>query len=207
MRITTEGWILVLLVLAGIVWSWIGATDRLTWWLEALPVVIGLSLLLLTAKTFPLTPLLYRIIALHMLFLLVGAHYTYALTPPGLWLQELLGLARNPYDRIGHVLQGITPALLTVEILARRGVVASHRWQVFFALSVALAFSALYELLEWGSAMAFGAAAEHFLAMQGDIWDTQWDMLMALLGAGAALALFSGRQRRQIETVQPRGQP
>ncbi len=189
------------LVLGVMAWSWHAPADRLTWWLEALPVVIGLPLLLLTARAFPLTPLLYRIIALHMVFLLIGAHYTYALTPIGLWLQEVFALARNPYDRLGHVLQGMTAALLARELLLRLGVVRGAGWAFFLAVCVALAFSAFYELMEWGAAVVYGAEAEHFLAMQGDIWDTQWDMLLALLGAMAALSVFAGVHRRQIRNL------
>lgn len=193
--------VLLLIVLATIVWSWIDPYDRLTWWLEAAPVLIGLVVMAFTLRDFPLTPLLNRIIALHMVTLLIGAHYTYALTPMGFWVQELFDLARNPYDRFGHVMQGITPALLAREIFVRRGVLKENGWLFFLAASVALAFSAFYELLEWAAAMAYGASAEHFLAMQGDIWDTQWDMLLALLGAVGALRLFGGIHRRQIQRV------
>ncbi|MDM7323054.1 MAG: DUF2238 domain-containing protein [Gammaproteobacteria bacterium] len=140
-----------------------------------------------------------------MVFLLVGAHYTYALTPPGLWLQEVFDLSRNPYDRLGHLLQGITPALLAREVFIRLRVVNGNGWVFFLAMGVALAFSALYELMEWSAAMAYGAQAEHFLAMQGDIWDTQWDMLMALLGAVMALVMFGGIQQRQIRELKGGG--
>lgn len=189
---------LLVLVLGVMAWSWVEPADRLTWWLEALPVVIGLPLMLFTVRAFPLSPLLNRIIALHMVFLLVGAHYTYAMTPLGLWLQDVFDLSRNPYDRLGHVLQGITPALLARELFIRLQVVKENGWSFFLAASVALAFSAFYELMEWSAAMAYGAEAEHFLAMQGDIWDTQWDMLLALLGAVLAQVVFGGIHRRQI---------
>jgi putative membrane protein len=197
-RLSVEHVVLLLLVLGVMAWSWVEPVDRLTWWLEALPVVIGLPLVLLSVRAFPLSPLLNRIIALHMVFLLVGAHYTYALTPLGLWLQEVFDLSRNPYDRLGHVLQGITPALLAREVFMRLQVVKGEGWSFFLATSVALAFSAFYELMEWAAAMAYGAEAEHFLAMQGDIWDTQWDMLSALLGAVVAQVIFGGIHRRQM---------
>lgn len=192
---------LLVLVLGVMAWSWIDPADRLTWWLEALPVVIALPLMLFTVRAFPLSSLLNRVIALHMVFLLIGAHYTYALTPVGFWVQEMCDLARNPYDRFGHVMQGITPALLARELFVRLRVVRENGWLFFLAVSVALAFSAFYELLEWAAAMAYGAEAEHFLAMQGDIWDTQWDMLLALLGAVAALWAFGGIHRRQIRSL------
>jgi len=196
---------LLVLVLGVMVWSWHAPADRLTWWLEALPVVIGLPLMLFTVRIFPLSPLLNRIIALHMVFLLIGAHYTYALTPVGLWVQEAFDLARNPYDRFGHILQGITPALLARELFVRLKVVRGNGWLFFLAVSVALAFSAFYELMEWAAAVAYGAEAEHFLAMQGDIWDTQWDMLLAFLGAVVALWAFGGIHRRQIRNLMDGG--
>ena len=194
--------VLILVVLGVMTWSWIDPADRLTWWLEALPVVIGLPLLLLAARFFPLSPLLNRVIVLHMVILLVGAHYTYALTPVGFWVQDLFNLERNPYDRFGHIMQGVTPALLARELFLRLRVVKDNGWSFFLAASVALAFSAFYELMEWAAAMAYGAEAEHFLAMQGDVWDTQWDMLLALLGAVGALWVFGGVQRRQIRSLE-----
>ena len=194
---------LLLIVLGTMLWSWQQPYDRLTWWLEAMPVLIALPIMAFTIRSFPLSPLLNRIIALHMVTLLIGAHYTYALTPIGFWVQELFDLLRNPYDRFGHVMQGVTPALLTRELFVRLRVVRDNGWLFFLAVCVALAFSAFYELLEWAAAMAYGASAEHFLAMQGDIWDTQWDMLLALLGAVAALWLLGGVHRRYIQKLQP----
>ncbi|MEW6766182.1 MAG: DUF2238 domain-containing protein [Pseudomonadota bacterium] len=201
-----EPLILLLIVLGVMVWSWIMPYDRLTWWLEAMPVLLALPVMLLTARRFPLTPLLNRVIVLHMVVLLVGAHYTYALTPVGFWVQDLFGLMRNPYDRFGHVMQGVTPTLLAREVFVRLEVVKENGWLLFLAACVALAFSAFYELLEWAAAMAYGASAEHFLAMQGDIWDTQWDMLLALLGALMAL-LLGAPHRRQIEAIRKGGRP
>lgn len=198
---------LLLIVLPVLAWSWHEAADRLTWWLEALPVVLALPLLLVTARRFPLTPLLYGIITIHMVFLLVGAHYTYSQTPFGFWLKELLALERNPYDRLGHFLQGVTPALLARELFVRLAIVRGKGWQGFLAVAVALAFSAFYELLEWGAAMAYGAEAEHFLAMQGDIWDTQWDMATALFAAVLILPLTAARHRCQIALLSARSVP
>ncbi|MFC4486824.1 DUF2238 domain-containing protein [Tepidiphilus baoligensis] len=198
---------LLLIVLPVLAWSWHEPADRLTWWLEAMPVVLALPLLLATGRRFPLTPLLYGVTAIHMVFLLVGAHYTYSQTPIGSWLEELLALERNPYDRIGHFLQGITPALLARELFVRLAIVHGKGWQQFLAVTVALAFSAFYELLEWGAAMAYGAEAEHFLAMQGDIWDTQWDMATALIAAISILPLSDRLHRRQISTLTVQSDP
>jgi putative membrane protein len=199
---------LLLIVLPVLAWSWHEPpADRLTWWLEALPVVLALPLLLTTGRRFPLTPLLYGVITIHMVFLLVGAHYTYSQTPFGFWLKDLLALERNPYDRLGHFLQGGTPALLAREIFVRLAIVRGKGWQQFLAVAVALAFSAFYELLEWGAAMAYGAEAEHFLAMQGDIWDTQWDMATALLAAVSILPLSDSLHRRQISALTDRLDP
>ncbi|MEW6445052.1 MAG: DUF2238 domain-containing protein [Pseudomonadota bacterium] len=193
---------LLLIVLGVTLWSWVAPHDRLTWWLEALPVLVALPLMAFTWRRFPLTPLLNRVIAFHMVTLLIGAHYTYALTPPGFWVQEWFDLSRNPYDRFGHVMQGVTPALLARELLLRLSVLRESGWLFFLSVCVALAFSAFYELLEWAAAMAYGAGAEHFLAMQGDIWDTQWDMLLALLGALVAMVLTGPLHRRQIRVFQ-----
>lgn len=198
---------LLLIVLPVLAWSWHDPADRLTWWLESLPVLLALPLLLASARRFPLTPLLYGVISIHMVFLLVGAHYTYAQTPVGFWLKDLLALERNPYDRLGHFLQGVTPALLARELFVRMAIVRGRGWQQFLAIAVALAFSAFYELLEWGAAVAYGAEAEHFLAMQGDIWDTQWDMATALIAAISILPLSDRLHRRQISTLTVQSDP
>lgn len=187
------------------VWSAIAPKDRLTWWLEVAPVLVAAPLLLASYPRFPLTKLLYRLVFLHALVLMIGGHYTYAEVPAGFWLQDWLGLSRNHYDRLGHVMQGLVPALIAREILARRSPLSGSRWLGFLAGCVALAFSAFYELLEWWAALVWGSSAHQFLAMQGDVWDTQWDMFLALCGAVAALALLSRSHDRQLAVLSARG--
>lgn len=172
--------------------------DYPTWLLEVLPVLIALPLLIFTWKRFPLTPLLYGLIFLHALVLMVGGHYTYAQVPLGFWAQDWFGWERNHYDRLGHFLQGFEPAILAREILLRKNVVKRGGWLLLFVVSVTMAFSALYELIEWLVALISEEAAESFLGTQGDVWDTQWDMFMCLVGAAAALLLLSRRHDRQL---------
>jgi putative membrane protein len=182
-------------------WSWHQPADRLTWWLEALPVVVAVPLLMATRGSFPLTRLLYWLIALHSVILLVGAHYTYAQVPLGFWMQETLGFARNHYDRIGHLAQGFIPAMVAREILLRRRVVSTAGWRFFLICCFVLALAASYELLEWWTAVIAEEGAIAFLGTQGDVWDTQWDMLLALIGAlvaQLALARLHGRQLAQV---------
>jgi putative membrane protein len=192
------------LVLAALVVSGIHPYDRATWLLEVAPVLIALPILLATYGRFPLTDLLYVLIALHALVLILGGAYTYARVPLGYWLQDLLALERNPYDRIGHVMQGFVPALIAREILLRGRYVAGRRMAAFLAGCVALAVSALYELIEWWTALAFGEGATDFLGTQGDPWDTQWDMCWALVGAVAAQLLLSRVQDRQMQAIASR---
>jgi putative membrane protein len=179
---------LTLVVLA---WSAVAPYDRLTWWLEVAPVLLALPVLAGTFRTHPLSPLAYRLICHHAVILLVGGHYTYARVPAGLWLQDALDLARNHYDRVGHVAQGFAPAILTREILLRATPLTRGRWLELLVVCVCLAISAVYELLEWLAALVSREAAESFLGTQGDNWDTQWDMFLALCGALAALALLT----------------
>ncbi len=182
-------------------WSGIQPFERGTWWLEVAPILIGVPLLVATFRTFPLSPLLYRLLFLHGVILLVGGHYTYARVPIGFWVQDLLDLSRNHYDRIGHLAQGFIPAILAREILLRRSPVPRGRWLFFLVTAVCLAFSAFYELIEWWAALVGGDSAESFLGTQGDEWDTQWDMFLALLGALAALLLLSRVHDRSMETT------
>jgi putative membrane protein len=161
-------------------------------------VLIAAPVMVATYERFPLTGLLYVLIAVHALVLILGGAYTYARVPLGFWLQDWLGFARNPYDRIGHLMQGFVPALVAREILLRGGYVAGRRMVAFLSVCVALAISAFYELIEWWSALAFGQGAEAFLGTQGDPWDTQSDMFCALVGAAAALLLLSRYQDRQM---------
>ncbi len=189
----------LVLVLLALGLSALKPEDGLTWWLEAAPVLVALPLLLFTRQRFPLTPLLYTLIFLHALVLILGAHYTYAKVPLGFWVQESFGLARNHYDRLGHFMQGFEPAILAREILIRKAVVKRGGWLTLFVLSVCLAFSACYEFIEWFAALVNGQAAEAFLGTQGDVWDTQWDMFLCLIGAVAALLLLSRWHDRQLE--------
>ncbi|RAS19252.1 putative membrane protein [Microvirgula sp. AG722] len=179
-------------------WSAILPFDRPTWWLEVAPVLLAAPLIALSWRRFPLTPLLCAAVALHMILLLYGGHYTYAETPFGNWLREQLGTERNPFDRLGHLAQGFVPALAVREILLRRSPLHAGKWLTFITLSICLAISAAYELLEFAAAMAIGQGADEFLATQGDPWDTQWDMLCALIGATLSLLLLSPLHNHQI---------
>lgn len=191
MRKATEPLVLLAGILVSLGVSGISPSDRLTWVLEVFPVVVAVPVLVLTRARFPLTGLLYRLLFLHGLILVVGGHYTYAEVPAGYWVQDVFELARNPYDRLGHLAQGFVPAILAREILIRRSPLAGSRWLPVLVVSVCLAFSAFYELLEWWSAVALGQSAEAFLGTQGDVWDTQWDMFLALTGAIVALVTLS----------------
>jgi putative membrane protein len=183
----------LLAVVAGaLILSAIGPRDRLTWWLEVAPVLIAAPVLILTARRFPLTPLLYVLIALHAMILILGGHYTYAHVPPGFWVQDLFDLSRNPYDRFGHFAQGFVPAMIAREILLRTSPLRRGGWLFFLVCCVVLAVSACYEFIEWWTALIGGGSAEAFLGMQGDVWDTQWDMFMALFG-GITAQLTLGR--------------
>lgn len=158
-------------------------TDRYTWFLETVPVMIGIVLLSATARSFPLTPLLYRLLALHAVILIIGGYYSYAEVPLFNWLRDSLDLARNHYDRVGHLAQGFVPAILAREILLRRSPLRPGGWLFLTATSISLAFSAFYEMIEWWTALMSEEAAASFLGTQGDQWDTQWDMFLALVGA------------------------
>ncbi|MFD5823932.1 DUF2238 domain-containing protein [Lentzea sp. NPDC060358] len=200
-RSAIEPLVLLALTAVALVVSGIGPHDRTTWYLEVGPVVIGVALLIATRRRFRLTPLLYRLLFLHALVLVLGGHYTYARVPVGFWVQDWFDLARNHYDRFGHFVQGFVPAVLARELLLRRTPLRPGGWLFTLVVSVCLAFSATYELLEWASAVIGGSAAEDFLGTQGDVWDTQWDMFMALLGAIAAqltLARWHDRQLAQL---------
>lgn len=181
--------------------SAIGPRDRFTWWLEIGPILLAVPVLLLTARRFPLTPLAYRLLFLHALILMLGGHYTYAEVPLGFWFRDLFGLARNHYDRLGHLAQGFVPAILVREVLRRKTPVESRGWLFFLVTSVALAISAAYELVEWVAAITTGSAAMAFLGTQGDVWDTQWDMFLALCGAIAAQLFLSRRHDREIAVL------
>jgi putative membrane protein len=186
---------------AALVVSGIRPFDRLTWFMEVAPVLIAVPILIATHRRFPLTPLLYTLIFVHALVLILGGAYSYARVPLGFWLQDLVGFERNPYDRIGHFMQGFVPAMVAREVLVRGGFVVPGKMLAFLSLTVALAFSAFYELIEWWAALALGQGADEFLGTQGDPWDTQADMFLALLGAVTALAALSKFHDRQIARV------
>jgi len=187
---------------ATLLWSAIDPKDMFTWFLEVLPALIGFVLIVLTYKKFPLTPLLYTLILIHMIVLMVGGHYTYAEVPLFDTIKELLHQTRNNYDKIGHFMQGFMPAILARELLLRLNVVkASKLWLHYIILSIVLAFSAFYELIEWWVALLSGEDAEAFLGTQGYIWDTQSDMMLALIGAIAALVFLSRLHDKQLRKI------
>jgi putative membrane protein len=188
--------------LAVLIWSGIGPHDRFTWFLEVAPVLIGVPILVYLYPSFRFTRLVYTLIWVHAVILMVGGHYTYAQVPFGFWMQETFGFARNHYDRIGHFAQGFVPAMLAREIFIRRSPLRGSRWLPFVVVCFCLAFSAFYELIEFWTALASGEAATDFLGTQGDIWDTQWDMQLALIGAVTALAMLAGRHDRELEGVE-----
>ena len=190
--------VLLALTLAALAVSAIGPHDYPTWAMETAPVWIALPILVVSRSSFPLTPLLYRLLFLHALVLIVGGHWTYAEVPAGHWVREALELSRNPYDRLGHLAQGFVPAILAREILARRSPLRGSRWLPFLVVCVCLAFSACYEMLEWWAALALGEGADAFLGTQGDPWDTQWDMALCGAGAIASLALLGRRHDREL---------
>jgi len=189
--------------LAVLIWSGIQPKDLPTWFLEVLPALIGGLILLFTRKSFPLTPLLYCLILMHCIVLMVGGHYTYAEVPLFDDIKELLGSQRNNYDKLGHFFQGFVPALIARELLIRKAVVNGVAWRNLFIISVALAFSAFYELIEWWVALLSEEAAESFLGTQGYIWDTQSDMFYALIGAILSLVLLSQWHDRQLRLLNP----
>lgn len=190
-------------VAAVLLWSGIRPHDRLTWWLEVTPVLLVVPLLLATARRFPLTRLLTWLIAVHAVILMVGGHYTYALVPAGAWVSELLGLARNHYDRLGHFVQGFVPAIAAREVLLRRTPLRVGGWLFLLVTSVCLSVSALYELVEWWAALAGGEEASAFLGTQGDVWDTQWDMFLCLCGALVAQLVLARIHDRQLARLAP----
>jgi putative membrane protein len=188
-------------VLGVLAWSGLAPHDRFTWVLEVAPVLLGLPIVLATRRRFPLTPLLYVLLALHACILMVGGKYTYAEVPLGFWVGEALGLARNHYDRLGHFAQGFVPAILAREVLIRTSPLRGSRWLPAVVIAFCLAFSALYELIEWWTAVATGDSATAFLGTQGDVWDTQWDMFLALIGAATALLTLSRVHDRQLAAL------
>jgi putative membrane protein len=193
--------LLLAIAIVCLVVSRIGAHEPGTWLLEVAPIFIAVPILVATARRFPLTPLAYRLLFVHALILMLGGHYTYAKVPLGFWMQDALHLARNHYDRVGHFAQGFVPAIVAREILLRRSPLRPGKWLFFLVVCVCLAISASYELIEWLAALLGGSSADAFLGTQGDAWDTQWDMFMALVGALSALVLLSRVHDRQIDRL------
>jgi len=190
-----SGAFILLLIL---IYTGVSTADRMTWLMEVTPVIIIVPVLLATYSRFPLTPLLYVLIFLHAIILMVGGLYTYAKVPIGFDVQALFGLSRNPYDKLGHFFQGLVPALAAREILIRGGYVRGRKMVAFLVCCIALAISALYELIEWAAALALGQGADEFLGTQGDIWDTQSDMFCALLGALTTVLVLQFWHTRQL---------
>jgi putative membrane protein len=198
-----ERWLLLAVVVGALSWSAIAPRDRMTWFLEVVWVIAALPAIALNWRRFPLTRLLCWLLAGHALVLIHGGAYTYAETPLGFWLRDAanaLGLqvTRNPWDRVGHFMQGFVPAILARELLLRCTPLRRGGWLAYLVLAACLSFSALFELIEWWSALAFGADADAFLATQGDVWDTQWDMFLCLCGAITSLLLWSRLHDRQL---------
>lgn len=194
---------LLAIVVVALIASGIAPTDRLTWLMEVAPVLIALPLMIATRHSYPLTLLLTVLITIHALVLIGGGAYTYARVPFGFWLQDILGTLRNPYDKIGHFMQGFVPAMVAREILLRGDFVRGRRMTAFLCVCVAMAISACYELIEWAAAVALGQGADEFLGTQGDVWDTQSDMFMALIGASTALLLLARWHDRQLAALRP----
>ncbi|MFE5912113.1 DUF2238 domain-containing protein [Streptomyces wedmorensis] len=189
---------LALAVATALVVSAFGARDQTTWLLETVWVMLGLPLVILLRKRFPLSGLLCGLLAVHAMVLIVGGHYTYAEVPAGDWVRDWFGLERNPYDRFGHLMQGFVPAILVRELLVRTSPLRGSRWLAPLTVCACLAFSAVFEMLEWLAAVTGGQAADAFLATQGDVWDTQWDMFCALIGAVCSLLLLSRLHDRAL---------
>lgn len=195
---------LAAIVVAALIVSGIAPFDRATWIMEVAPVLIALPIMIATRKSYPLTTLLTVLIAAHALVLIGGGAYSYARVPLGFWMQDLLGTMRNPYDKIGHFMQGFVPAMVAREILIRGGYVVGRRMTGFLCICIAMAISASYELIEWAAALAMGQGADEFLGTQGDQWDTQSDMFMALIGSSTAMLLLANWHDRQLKALNPR---
>lgn len=194
---------LAAIVIAVLVVSGIAPYERLTWLMEVAPVLIALPLMIATRRSYPLTTLLTVLIAAHALVLIAGGAYTYARVPLGFWMQDLLGTVRNPYDKLGHFMQGFVPAMVAREILIRGAYVRGRKMTGFLCICIAMAISAVYELIEWAAALYLGQGADEFLGTQGDQWDTQSDMFMALIGSSTAMAVLSRWHDKLLARLRP----
>jgi putative membrane protein len=192
---------LLILFIVVLLWSGIQPKESFTWMLEVFPAIMGAIILILTRKSFPFTPLVYTFIFIHACILCIGGHYTYAEVPAFDWIKEVLHQSRNNYDKVGHFAQGFVPALIIRELFIRKEVVAKNGWLGFIVVSICMAISAAYELLEWFVSLSSGEAGDAFLGTQGYMWDTQSDMLFATIGAITALILLSGIQNKQIQKL------
>lgn len=192
---------MLIAVLAVFIWSAIRPRDYLIWLLEALPVMVGGAMLLATYRRFPFTSLAYILIAAHAIILLIGAHYTYPEVPLFNWLKDTFDMARNHYDRIGHFFQGFSPAIVAREVLIRKSPLKPGGWLFFLVVTVCLSVSAVYEILEWWVALISNEAAGSFLGAQGDIWDTQWDMFLALMGSIASQLILDPVHDAELEEM------
>jgi putative membrane protein len=190
------------LVTVGLAVSAWHAYDPTTWLLETVWAIVGLPVVVLTWRRFPLTGLLCGLLAFHALVLALGGHYTYARVPLGDWVRDAVGLDRNPYDRFGHLMQGFVPAILVRELLSRTSPLRGSRWLAPLTVGACLAFSALFEMFEWAAAVIGGQAADAFLATQGDVWDTQWDMFCALIGATVSVLVLGRVHDRQLAALE-----
>ncbi len=191
----------LLIFFSFLLWSGINPKDQFTWFLEVLPAIIGIVILMITYKNFKLTTLVYSLILVHCIILMIGGHYTYAQVPFFDLIKEVFNQDRNNYDKVGHFAQGFIPAMIAREILIRKNVIPNSVWRNFFIVCFCLAFSAFYELIEWWVAIFSGEDAEAFLGTQGYVWDTQSDMGLALLGAIVALILLSKYHDKQLKSI------
>lgn len=185
-----------------LLWSGIAPFDRLTWLMEVAPVLIALPLMAATWRRYPLTTLLYALVFVHAIVLIAGGAYSYARVPLGFWMADVLDITRNPYDKVGHFMQGFVPAMVAREIFIRGAHVQGRRMVAFLSVCLVMMVSSCYELVEWAAALALGQGADEFLGTQGDPWDTQSDMFFALIGSCAALLLLSRLHDRQLSTPQ-----
>ncbi len=193
-----ERGVLVAIAVVALIASGLAPKDRLTWFMEVVWVILAVPLIAWRWRAFPLTRLLCWLLVAHALVLVHGGAYTYAETPLGFWLRDLFGFERNPWDRLGHIMQGFVPAILARELLLRCTPLRRGGWLSYLVVAACLSFSAFFELLEWWAALVYGADADAFLATQGDVWDTQWDMFLCLCGAITSLLLFPRLHDRQL---------
>ena len=195
------GAVLSVIVVATLSWSAVHPVDWLTWWMEVSWVLVGFPIVAWLALRYGITRILLVLLSMHAVILVIGGHYTYEKVPAGLWVQEWFDLARNDYDRLGHFVQGFVPALIARELLRRTSPLQPGRWITILCIASALAFSAIFEMIEWGSSVALGASADAFLGSQGDPWDAQWDMLCALIGAMCSMATLSRLHERELRRM------